>query len=221
MIAHDMRTPLNALGLTLSAAKMKAGGDEELRASLEMAERNVLVLSEIVEALLDTSDSGRGRLELRECLPLDIVACAVDQITPMAILKRLSVESEVVGPLPPLVADRNRLGRVLVNLLSNAVRFSPEGGNVRVSAKARSNDGHCVVVFTVSDEGPGVSPADMEKIFVSGVSIGKGGKYSSGLGLAVSKEIVEAHHGRIWVETNRTSGAAFSFSIPTNLKPSG
>jgi signal transduction histidine kinase len=220
MIAHDMRTPLNALSLSIAAAKAKACGNGELLDSLEIAERNALALSQIVEALLDTCDSGSAKLEFGECIPSDLLASAMDQIHPMAVSKHLNVTSETEG-LPSLVADGNRIVRVLVNLLSNAVRFSPAGGNIRVSAKARSNDGHDVVVFTVTDEGPGVSPRDVEKIFARGVSIGNGGKYSSGLGLTVCKEIVEAHGGRIWIEMNRTNGAAFAFSVPMDLTPRG
>jgi signal transduction histidine kinase len=221
MIAHDMRTPLNALSLSISAAKAKACEDSELLESLDMAERNARVLSQIMEALLDTCDAGKAKLEFGECIPADLSASAIDQIQPMAVLKHLNISSELSDALPTLIADGSRIVRVLVNLLSNAVRFSPANGNVRISAKARSNDGHDVMVFAVADEGPGVNPQDMEKVFARGVSIGNGGKYSSGLGLAVCKEIVEAHGGRIWIETNRTNGATFAFSIPTDLKLGG
>lgn len=220
MIAHDMRTPLNALSLSVRAAKNLLGSPEEAKASLDVAERNIVALAALVESLLDTSGSERGTLEFRECLPLDIVASAIDQIAPIAKLKELTVETVQAVALPPLVADCTRLVRVLVNLLSNAVRFSPEGGKITVSAKARSNDGHDCLIFSVTDQGPGVSRGDIEKIFQSGVSIGKGGKYSSGLGLAVCKEIVEAHGGRIWVDTSAAAGATFSFSIPADLQAS-
>lgn len=220
MIAHDMRTPLNALGLSVRAAKSSLSDPDSAKASLEVAERNITALSQIVEALLETSTSGKAKLKFRECLPLDLVASAIDQIAPMAVQKNLKVESETVVALPPLVADSTRLVRVLVNLLSNAVRFSPEGGNIRVSAKIRCNDGHDSVVFSVSDSGPGVNCEDTEKIFIAGVSIGKGVKSSNGLGLAVCKELVEAHEGRIWVDTSIPQGATFSFAIPITLPPS-
>ncbi|HEY8903224.1 MAG TPA: ATP-binding protein [Chthoniobacterales bacterium] len=219
MIAHDMRTPLTALGLSVHAARASASDPEAVRACLEVAERNVAALSQLVEAVVDTASGGGGKLQFRECVPRDLITNAIDQIAPTASQKRIRVESESEQDLPVFVADGNRLVRVLVNLLSNAVRFSPEGGSVRVSVKARANDGHESIVFSVSDSGPGVKREDIDRIFVSGVSIAKGGKYSSGLGLTVCKEIVEAHGGRIWVDTAVAHGAAFSFSIPLTIQP--
>jgi len=214
MIAHDMRTPLHALGLSVRAAKNVLSNPEEAKAFLEMGEHNIAALSQIVEALLDTAVTGGIQPEFRACAPDEIIASAIDQIAPMAAQKNLTVADETAEGLPPLAADGTRLVRVLVNLLSNSVRFSPPGGKIGVSAKARSNDGHDCVIFTVTDEGPGVNHEDIEKIFQSGVSIGKGGKYSSGLGLAVCRELVEAHGGRIWVDTTIAQGAKFSFAIP-------
>lgn len=213
MIAHDMRTPLSALLFSLKNAQMSKGDPAALQRALEVAERNTLALASIVEALLDTSTDGRGQLSLAECRPADLIASAIDQIAPQSEQKCLSIRRGELFP-QTILADPTRITRVLVNLLSNAIRFSPEGGEIIVQAVMRLNDGHPCVVFSVHDHGPGVSVEDMTKIFGEGVSIAKGGKYSSGLGLAVCKELVEAHGGRIWVETDRTDGATFSFSIP-------
>lgn len=212
MIAHDMRTPLNALRLGIQAAKT-APDPQALQSSLELAERNITALSDIVESLVDLSIEGKGELSLRPLRPSDLVTNAIDQIKPLAEQRGVTIRAKEAD-LPPLVADESRLIRVLVNLLSNAVRFSPPNESIVVDAKARSNDGHKVVVFSVRDNGPGVTPADIDRIFVAGVSLPNSGKSSKGLGLAVCKEIVEAHGGRIWVEIGKTPGATFSFSIP-------
>jgi len=212
MIAHDMRTPLNALRLGIQAAKT-AQDPKALQSSLELAERNIKALSDLVESLVDLSIQGKCELSLRPVLPSDLVASAIIQIKPMAEQKSVTIMAKEAD-LPPLIADGSRLIRVLVNLLSNAVRFSPLNESIVVDAKARSNDGHEVVVFSVSDDGPGVPSSDIDRIFVAGVSISNSGASSNGLGLAVCKEIVEAHGGRIWVETGKAHGATFSFSIP-------
>jgi len=213
MIAHDMRTPLSALMFSLKSAQAASGDPATLQRALEIAERNTVALARIVEALLDTSTDGHGQLVVRECFAADLIASAIDQIAPQSEQKRLTITIGETFP-QPILADPMRLTRVLVNLLSNAIRFSAEGGAILVQAVMRLNDGHPCVVFSVADNGPGVSAADITRIFGEGVSIAKGGKYSSGLGLAVCKELVEAHGGRIWVETDRTDGATFSFSIP-------
>ena len=218
MIAHDMRTPLSALSLSLQLVRMNRKVPEEFERALDMAERNAKALAEIVDTLLAASASpdGKGGLLRSECSPLDLVTAAVDQIAPLAAHKGQSLGTGKLVALPTLKADRTRLTRVLVNLLSNAVKFAPDGGQIEVDAKHRLNDGHSSVVFSVIDDGPGVQPEHIDRIFLEGVSFANGSKYSSGLGLAVSKEIVEAHGGRIWAETGRKKGATFSFSIPTD-----
>lgn len=222
MIAHDMRTPLNALTLSIASAKALKDDHQALDDALNLAEKNARALASIVESLLATSEHGpwtRGSLTFRECVPSELVANAADQVRPLAAAKSQKLETGQMTDLPILVADGERVVRVLVNLLSNAVKCAPEGGHIRIEAKLRVNDGHSAIVFTVIDNGIGVSEKDIDRIFMEGVSIAKVGKYSNGLGLTVCKELVEAHGGRIWVETNRAKGAAFSFAIPTDLPP--
>jgi len=214
-----MRTPLNALRLGIQAARTSQD-PEVSQSALEIAQRNVEALSAMVESLVDVGIRERGELSLKSTSPLDLVASAIDQITLIAKQKNLRVIAKETDALPPVVADSSRLTRVLVNLLSNAVRFSRPDEIIVVDVKLRSNDGHEVMVFSVSDEGPGVSAADVDRIFMPGVSIANGGNPSNGLGLAVCKEIIEAHGGRIWVETGKSHGATFSFSVPTNLQVS-
>jgi signal transduction histidine kinase len=221
MIAHDMRTPLNALSLTLQHLKAKCGS--EVGSDIDLAERNVRAVIQMVDTLLATSENGpwsKGPLVLNQCLPLDLVTSAVDQVAALAAAKSQKLATDELVALPPLVADGAKLTRVLVNLLSNAIKFAPKGGQVHVGAKHRVNDGHPGVVFSVTDNGPGVSADDVYRIFEAGVSIATDGRYSSGLGLTVCKEIVEAHEGRIWVEdTSNREGARFSFVIPMGLVP--
>lgn len=213
-IAHDMRTPLSAMTLAISSAQ-QVGGSEDLKRVLEIAAKNAKALSDIIESLIETSASGEGHLELRQFLPLDLVTSAVDQIVPLAEQKALHIEVGEMVALPSIEVDGIRIIRVLVNLLSNAIRLSPEGGRIEITAKSRNNDGNSVHVFSVSDEGPGVPEQDIDRIFIEGVSLAKP---STGLGLAVCREIVEAHGGRIWVETAPAKGATFSFSLPSEIQ---
>lgn len=220
MIAHDMRTPLNALSLSLQAFRAARSNPDMQDEALRIAERNIRALGGMIESLLTASADGpwaRGPLNLRKCNAGEIIASAIDQVAPLASEKAQKIQAAPSASLPPLAADSERLTRVLVNLLSNSVKFSPEGSTIAIETWLRNNDGHPVVVFSVIDQGVGVSPEDIPRIFQHGVSIAKAGRYSSGLGLAVCKEIVEAHDGRIWVEPEHASGATFSFSIPVSL----
>ncbi len=221
MIAHDMRTPLSALSLCLTAVKTQAGNPIAQAELFEMMEKNIKAVTIMVQSLLATSEHGpwtKGTLTFRECLPLELVASAIDQIAPLAAAKHQNLESGEMVALPALVADGERIIRVLVNLLSNAVKFTPAHGTIKVDAKARANDGHPAIVFTVADTGCGVPAAEIDRIFDEGVSIAPPGTYSSGLGLAVCKELVESHGGKIWVEPNHSSGAVFSFALPSDRK---
>lgn len=221
MIAHDMRTPLHALNLSVHAARRQAGNPEAVATLLELAERNIRVLSSLVESMLASGAThGREHLVLRECEAQEIVTRAFDQVGALAAEKHQRLEAQEMLALPPLVADAESLVRVLVNLLANAIKFSPTGAPIQVSVKLRINDGHRVLVFSVTDDGIGVAPNQIDRIFLEGISLGVTGTPSTGLGLAVCRAIVEAHQGRIWVEPGRTRGARFSFSIPTDLPPS-
>lgn len=221
MIAHDMRAPLHALNLSVHAARRQSANPEAVAALLEIAERNIGVLSSLLENLLSSGNRGSSEpLTLRDCEAHDIVTRALDQVAPLAGEKKQRLEAAEMLALPPLVADGKALVRVLVNLLVNAIKFAPESGLIEVSVKLRINDGHRVMVFSVADDGIGVPPEQIDHIFVEGVSFRESGMNSSGLGLAVCRTIVEAHEGRIWVETGRTRGAKFSFAIPMDLSPS-
>lgn len=221
MVAHDMRAPLQALNLSVHAARRQHANPEAVSALLEIAERNIGVLSSLLENVLAAGNGDGGEsLTLRACEPHEIASRALDQVAVLAAEKKQNLEAAEMFALPPIVMDADALVRVLVNLLVNAVKFAPEGGHIQVSGKLRINDGHRVMVFSVTDDGAGVPPEQIDHIFTEGVTFGESAKHSNGLGLAVCRSIVEAHQGRIWVETGRAHGAKFSFAIPTDLPES-
>ena len=215
MIVHDMRTPLNALLLSLEAADAPSCNEETRRVCLAMAKKNAKTLSEMIESLLAAREENAdaGALLLRKCRAADIVARAFEQVSAQASTSSKNLLCEDLDSLPEFYADGEKLIHVFVNHLTNAVKFTPAGGTIQVTAKVRQNDGHPSLVFTISDDGVGVSAEDVDRIFLKGVSIASE-KPSNGLGLSVCREVVEAHHGRIWVEPGRVKGSAFSFFIP-------
>jgi signal transduction histidine kinase len=218
MIAHDMRSSLQAASLSMLAAEEAVDDPEMVRVHLERAQRSIRSLTEMVNSLLEITPDGRSQLEKAEFVPAALILQAVDQVMPLASQKQLRVRVGEVSTLPVRV-DGNRVIRVLVNLLTNAIRFSPETEEIEVRAKARSNDGHPAIVFSVSDNGSGIAPEDIDRIFLSGVSLEHENRHSTGLGLTVCKEIVEEHGGRIWVETGHSAGATISFALPLPTEP--
>ncbi|HEY0808821.1 MAG TPA: ATP-binding protein, partial [Longimicrobiales bacterium] len=126
--------------------------------------------------------------------------------------KSVKLRSTVNGELPPVYADRERILQTFSNLLGNAVKFTPSGGEVRIEAEAYPQE----VVFTVIDSGPGIATVDQPHVFDRywQAKAQRRGSQGIGLGLVIVKGIIEAHGGRVWVESEVGAGSRFSFSLP-------
>jgi two-component system phosphate regulon sensor histidine kinase PhoR len=218
-VSHELRTPLASIK---SVIETLAGGALEDEAAardfLSRADTEVDRLVQIVEELLELSRIESGELPMAQ-EPVEmasVVADAVERLRPQAEKQGLSLSVDVAADLPPIIGDAERLARVVVNLLQNAVKFTPAGGSVQVSARLAESD----VTVKVSDTGVGIAPEDLPRIFErfykSDRARASGG---TGLGLAVVKHIVEAHGGTVSVESEPGRGSTFSFSIPAPSLP--
>ncbi|GIX06812.1 MAG: hypothetical protein KatS3mg115_1215 [Candidatus Poribacteria bacterium] len=218
LVSHELRTPLTSIyGYTRLILDGKTGEIPELtRDKLKRIERQALRLSHLIGDLLDLSRIESGRIEMR-MEPVSLVEVAqtrLEEIRPQADEKRITLSLEAEPDVPPVRGDADRLGQVITNLLSNAIKFTPpETGHVRVRIRREGN----LVSVQVIDNGPGIPPEEQSKIFdkfhqVSSVHTRQQG--GSGLGLAIAKSIVEAHGGRIWVDSEVGKGSDFRFVIP-------
>jgi signal transduction histidine kinase len=215
-MVHDLRNPLTSISGALSYL------DESIAESLspsqrelwQIAQKSTKGMLQLVTAILEIS-----RLESRE-IPLDytlisltdLVAGALESQLPLAANKDLHLESDVPPTLPPAWADARYIERVLKNLISNAIKFTPAGGVVRVTARGDMAE-RPVLLVSVSDTGTGIPPEIQDRLFqkfVVGQQEGRG----SGLGLAFCKMAVEAHGEHIWVEETSERGTTFTFSLP-------
>lgn len=169
-------------------------------------------MREIVENLLTLARADDGTLDLlrAEVALHELADGVVEATTPLA--RVAGVHLEVRGPAAECSVDRSRIEQVLTNLVSNAIRYSPDRGVVRIQCWARDGE----VGSTVTDEGPGVPPEMGARIFERFVRAdpARASDGGSGLGLAISREIVEAHGGRIWVDPRPGAGGSFSFAVP-------
>lgn len=217
MIIHDLRTPLNGMFLGLEALKEIGDLNEEQLEMLALTMGGGRTLVGIINDLLDISkmENGSLLLERREIAVAALVNAAVKQVAPLAVAQNLTLTIELEPDLPFLVADEAKLLRTLVNLLGNAIKFTPSGGAVTVAV--RSDHEAPSLLFSVSDTGEGIPPEAFERIFekFGQVESRRSGRaMSTGLGLAFCKLAVEAHGGSISVESQPGQGSAFSFTIP-------
>jgi signal transduction histidine kinase/putative methionine-R-sulfoxide reductase with GAF domain len=215
-MVHDLRNPLAVISGSLSflTETLSDKLTPEQSELWKIAETNTEEMLKLVRAILEIH-----RLESRQ-IPLehtmisvaDLAARVLESQSPLAIEKGLRLESDLPTTLPPAWADVNLIERVLQNLIGNAIKFTPSGGVVRVSARTDGADRSALTVY-VSDTGPGIQPEIRERLFqrfVTGRQEGRG----SGLGLAFCKMVLEAHGKRIWLESTSEEGTTFAFTLP-------
>ncbi|MGH9267607.1 MAG: ATP-binding protein, partial [Acidimicrobiales bacterium] len=217
-ISHELRTPLNAvLGYSeiLTDPYFPSPGEEEVQRYAGAIHESGRHLLNLINDLLDLSKIEAGKLELH-FEEVD-VAAGVDEVLrvmePLAASKCLLVSSDLYEAPEVVVADGRRLRQILLNLLSNAVKFTPEGGSVGLRVASDGRD----LLVSVTDTGVGIDPEYHDMIFDPFAQAGgcpAGNQEGTGLGLAVTKELVELHGGRIWVESEKGKGSRFAFRIP-------
>ena len=220
MIVHDLRTPLTSLltGLqTLSlAGEMNPAQTEMLGIALGGGETLLAMVSDLLD--ISKMEAGLIVLDKRPVIGAEVIEQALSQIAPLARTNGLRVARHIAPDLPIVIADEEKLRRALVNLLGNAVKFTPRGGIVTIAAAYDPAEGG--VVFAVGDTGEGIPAHAVKRIFekFGQVESRKAGrKMSTGLGLTFCKLVAESHGGRIWVESKLGKGSRFLLTIPATL----
>ena len=206
-VAHEVRNPLFSISATVDAL------ETDLRDRPDFVELAGLLRSQVArltQLMRDLLDYGKpAALSLAVVQPGDPMRVALRACAPLAHSKGVELTAEVAPSLPPLALDAGRMEQVLENLLANAVQHAPRGTAVRVSAHLANGD--AAVAFRVEDEGPGIAPADLERLFEPFFSRRKGG---TGLGLPIVQRIVDAHGGVIRAANRPQGGAVFSVTLP-------
>ncbi len=213
---HDLRTPLASVRAIVEAL---ADGVVEDPATaqryLRTAQRDIRSLSALIDDLFELSQLDAGGLQLAQQPNslADLISDTIESFSALAAQHAITLTGEVAADVDPVVLDGGKIGRVLANLVGNAIRHAPSGGAVRIEAGRTGGD----VTVRVYDTGEGIPPADLPHVFERFYRGEKSRSRSSGgagLGLAIAKGIVEAHGGRIWVESTPGAGACFSFTLP-------
>ena len=214
VVAHDLRNPLSAILLQIWALR-RHGAEPERRSvkPAEVIERAARRMNRLIQDLLDVAvmESGQLTIERARLSARELIVEAVDMQRPLASSSSLELRVDVDRDLPDVWGDRDRLLQVFENLIGNAIKFTKAGGCITVGAASRDHE----VVFRVADTGSGIAPENLPHVFDRFWQATRAGRHGAGLGLPITKGIVEAHGGRIWVESAAGSGSTFFFTIPT------
>jgi signal transduction histidine kinase len=209
--SHELRTPLTSVrGFSEALFDGTIESDAERVRAGEIIQRETDRLLRLVSDLSDLArlEAGQARLEPTPLDVADVIQDVRETFAPAAEGASLRLEAQVDPDLPPVLADRDRLTQVLDNLLDNAVKHAPQASGVGITAR---RDGPGFVEIAVADDGPGIASGDLDRVFER---FYRGPRGNSGLGLAISRELVRAHGGTIRVESGAGSGARFVFTLP-------
>lgn len=215
-VSHELRAPLHTIsGFVQLLLSGKVEDNATQQECLETVYRQTQHLTRLIDDLLDVSSMEAGHFELRKgsVQMHEVVQEVLQELRPMATQKQITLTDKTTPDLPVVFADGQRLGQVVRNLVHNAIKFTPEKGHVTVSGLAHADQ----VVIMVQDDGPGIPAEAMVHLFerfyqVDSSSTRRVG--GTGLGLYICKQIVEAHGGSIWVESEPGKGSVFRFSVP-------
>jgi PAS domain S-box-containing protein len=211
LVSHELKTPLTVVIGSIYTALIEGISKEEASDLLQTAASSAESLAGIVDNLLELSRAQANRLIIRKEL-IDVAAVAgevVQKLRAKSAIHHLIVDS--TDGLPQVSVDRVRLERVLHNLIDNAIKYSPDGGNITVSIHRKDNN----LVLGVKDEGIGISQEDQARLFKPFERLEMApGITGVGLGLNVCQRLVDAHGGRIWVESEPGKGSTFFFTLP-------
>ncbi|MEE4195954.1 MAG: ATP-binding protein [Anaerolineae bacterium] len=213
-ISHDLRTPISSMRLMTETLQDGAINDPEASVRfLELMEESIETMSQLVEELLELSHTQSGDVPMQiKPVPLSsLLEPALERLSPQAERANLTLLYRVPRFMPMVMADAERINAVVTNLLHNAIKFTPPGGTVTISALEKEDH----IVVSITDTGIGIPEEDARQIFERFFKVDRARSTKGmGLGLSIAKSVVEEHGGRIWVESKEGEGSTFSFSLP-------
>ena len=213
---HELKTPLTSIiaAAGLLAEELEATGDQSYQKLIQTIIQNANTLETRLAELLDIVKTGSGKLQL-QLEPVDMKSLILGtcmQISPLLRSRQQTLNTDLPDSIPIIHGDGQRLEQVLLNLMTNAAKFTPEGGNITVQVRKQDTG----LVISVHDDGIGIAKEEQESIFkpYSRLRSDTQRHPGLGLGLALAKQVVELHGGRIWVDSEPGKGSTFSFFIP-------
>ena len=220
MLVHDLRSPLTAVSLAMETLELSEDYEnteqtEQLRQKLYLQSRQqVKIMKRMISDLLEASTGDKAKLKV---LPgklnvSELCRSAIAQVTKQLKAKSHLFHEDIPQDIPPIHADAELVRQLLVNLLENAIKYTPKGGEISLSVLHRTSQ---KVQFSVRDTGPGIPLEKQERIFEDRFRLSRDQNQEGyGLGLALCSKIVRAHYGQIWVNSSLGDGSCFTFTLP-------
>jgi signal transduction histidine kinase len=218
IVSHELRTPLTGIIGFAQTLQTIPCSEPQREKYLKIIEAEGKRLAYLVGEFLDISRIDSGNIDL-QMEPVNLADVVRETVSVLRIPDGIHVECRLPDDPLPVEADRNRIKQVLMNIVDNALGYSPPSGTVTITGRSAGDS----VVVSVQDEGPGISEEAMGRIFQKfyrGADEASRRRKGSGLGLAIAKGIIESHHGTVWVESEAGKGSTFRFSLPKNRKAS-
>lgn len=219
-VAHEMRTPLASImaiieTLRSGSIENKETADDFLNRMQVESEKLLQIVNELNE--LSALESGRMPLKMETFDIIGLIKYVIERMSTQAMRAGININTKFNLDVLPIKADKSRIEQVLVNLIHNAIKFSPNGGKVNITADLDLNDNFLYV--SITDTGIGISKEELERIFERFYKVDKSRSSSgSGLGLSIAKHVVTAHGGTIWAESEEGKGSTFTFKLPVNVR---
>lgn len=215
-VTHELRSPLTSIKASLGTLFSEEESNPLQKHMMEIANRNIERLTRLINDLLDAAKIGSGKLTLypKPVSPIALLKEAGLSLSPWAEKKGVSLQLKISETLPTVLVDSDRITQVIVNLISNAIKFTPAGGKITLEAQPLNS---LFLRLSVSDTGIGMPKEKQSHLFERFYQLPQKQKTDTpgtGLGLFISKSIVELHHGEIWVESEEGKGATFFFTLP-------
>jgi len=213
-VSHDLRSPLTSIKGFADLLPVVGALNDQQYDFLNKIQRGVETITELISDLLDLGRIEAGvNLEMEECDPGTIIEKIVRDQTGHIDLKKQTLQCSIAPGLSPVMGNPLRLSQAMSNLVNNAIKYTPENGQISISAVEEEGQ----IVVTIEDSGIGISPSDLPYIFDKFYRVQNKetqGIAGSGLGLSIVKSIIEKHQGRIWVRSQAGEGSTFTFMLP-------
>lgn len=217
-VSHEFKNPLGIIKESVSLILDGLTGEinDKQKEALKIAEKNTQRLIRLVTDLLDVSkiEAGKMKLKIEKIDLKELVSEVLNTYEKELLKKKLSLKKDLPKDMGFIWADKDKIEEVIINLLSNAIKYTPEGGSVSIKLKGDRGQ----IRFEIYNTGLGIAKKDQEKLFDKFERITAEKQEGTGLGLCISRDIIELHKGRIWVESEIGKGTSFIFTLLRNFK---